>query len=222
MTHQETTASVTRALDEKNFMGAYLLLRESNLEKAVRYEYTGRIAATIVDELSRTRRDDRERIYYLRSLLAWIFRDVPGLASMYREQLRVTAGGVDLLGGFARGVSNIGDVAGGRKSVRDGIQDAADDAYRSAEQAAEEFTSGETGEQVSRFLSAAEQGIRDGLTQLGNFFRAMDSAGAQSHDDGTESDESAAARRRSDSDRAAESERGADVEDVPYEPPDEE
>lgn len=175
MTHQEIVASITRALDDKNFMGAYLLLRESSIDRAARYEYTGRIAATLVDELSRTRRDDRERIYYLRSLLAWIFRDVPGLAPLYREQLRAAAGGVDMLGGLARGVSNISDVAGGRKSVRDGIQDAADDAYRSAEYAADEFSSSETGEQVNHFLSAAEQGIRDGLTQLGHFFHAMNS-----------------------------------------------
>lgn len=208
MNQQELLASVTRALTEKNYVGAYLLLRESQLDRAVRYEYTGRIAATVVDELSRTRRDDRERIYYLRSLLAWIFKDVPGLAALYREQLRGTTGGNDWLGGFARGVNNIGDVASGRKTVGNGLQDAADDAYRQAERAAEQFAGTETGAQVNEFLSAAERGIRDGIGQLGNFFRALNNV-----DEPSEEEEP----WRTDPDRAAESARGDDVEDVSYE-----
>lgn len=214
MDTQEFKSSFERAMAEKNFVGAYLMLRESPIEKALRYEYTGRIAATLVDELSRTRRDDRERIFYLRSILAWIFRDVPGLAALYREQVGVTRARGDLLGGFARGFANVSDVATGRKRMEDGFQDAAEDVRRSAERAADSFASSDAGGQVNEFLTAAERGIREGLGQLGNFFRAMNEPERFSPDPSARSDE------EDDEDataRAVHSSRGEDVEDVEFE-----
>ncbi len=191
-------AHLTRLITDKNYLGAQLYLKQAELETEERNELLGMLATSVVDELSRTRRDDRERIVYLRSVLAWILREVPGLGSLYREQLRGAVGGPDLLSEMARGLRNFGDVASGRKSVGDGLNEAADDARRNFEDTAERFRSGESGDQVNEFIAGAEKGIRQGLDQLGEFFRAMNEERAGS--DHTAEDGRAAARADSEHD----------------------
>lgn len=170
-------AHLTRLMSDRNYLGAQLYLKDAELDDDERNELLGMLASGVVDELSRTRRDDRERIVYLRSVLAWILREVPGLGSMYREQLRQVSGSNDLLSQFTRGIRNFGDVAAGRKSVGEGFNEAADDARRNFEDVTDRMRSGESGDQVSEFLSSAERGIRQGLDQLGAFFRAMNEEG---------------------------------------------
>ena len=201
-------AHVTRLIGERNYVGAHLYLKEAELERAEYLELVGSVAGAIIDELSMTRRDDRERVYYLRSLLAWIFRDVPGLSALYREQVRESKGGTDVLGGLFRGVRNIGDVASGRKSVSEGIQDAAEDARRNVEDATEAARESDAGARIGEFLSFAEKGIRDGLDQLGSFFRSLNET-----DDSAPADEP----EQSDAERAARADADRDVEDAEYE-----
>lgn len=162
-----------RLITDRNYLGAQLYLREAELETDERNELVGTLATAVVDELSRTRRDDRERLVYLRSVLAWVLREVPGLGSLYREQLRSVTGRSDLFSEVTRGFRNIGDVASGRKSMSEGFQDAADDARRTFEDASDRWRSGESTEPVNEFLSSAEKGLRQGLDQLGAFFRSL-------------------------------------------------
>lgn len=204
-------AHLTRLLTDRNYLGAQLYLREAELERDERNELIGMLATAVVDELSRTRRDDRERIVYLRSVLAWILREVPGLGSMYREQLRTTAGGGDVVSQVARGFRTVGDVAAGRTS----FSEAADEARQSFEDATERLRSGESSEQVNDFLQSAEKGIRDGLDQLGAFFRAMNEERDRSTRPGRDEeastpDEEARAAARADSE--------SDVEDAEFTP----
>ena len=203
-------AYVTRLIGERNHVGAYLSLKEAELERAEHVELVGAIATAIVEELSKTRRDDRERVYYLRSLLAWLFRDVPGLSSLYREQVREAKGGQDLLGDLFRGVRNVGDVASGRKSVSDGFQDAAEDAKRNVEDAADAVRGSDTGARIGEFLNSAEKGIKDGLDQLGSFFRSMNEGPSGEGEDPERSQET-------DAERAARADAERDVEDADYE-----
>jgi hypothetical protein len=189
-------------ITDRNYLGAQLFLKEAELEKDERDELMGMLATSVVDELSRTRRDDRERLVYLRSILAWILREIPGLGSLYREQLRAATGGGDVLTEFTRGLRNFGDVASGRKSVGEGFSDAAEDARRNFEDAGERFRSGESGERVNEFFEAAEKGIRQGLDQLGAFFRAIneerpgegEAASGGASEEPTREEERAAAR----------------------------
>lgn len=173
---------LNRLITDRNYLGAQLYLREAELESDERNELIGALATAVVDELSRTRRDDRERLVYLRSVLAWVLREVPGLGSLYREQLRSATGRTDLFSEVTRGFRNIGDVASGRKSMSEGFQDAADDARRNFEDASERWRSGESGDQVNEFLSSAEKGLRQGLDQLGAFFRSLNEERAETHD----------------------------------------
>jgi hypothetical protein len=203
-------AHVTRLISERNYVGAYLYLKEAELERAEYLELVGSLTAAIIDELSKTRRDDRERIYYLRSVLAWIFRDVPGLSSLYREQIRSAKGGSDLLEGLFRGVKNVGDVASGRKTMSDGIQDAAEDARRNVEDAADAVRGSDAGARIGEFLSSAERGIKTGIEQLGAFFRDLNTSGS---DGEPESD----VDQPSDTEQAARADADRDVEDAEYE-----
>ena len=209
---------LNRLITDRNYLGAQLFLKEVELDTDERNELLGVLATAVVDELSRTRRDDRERLIYLRSILAWILREVPGLGSMYREQLRQASGGGDLLGEFSRGLRNLGDVASGRKSVDEGVTEAAEDARRNFEDAAERFRSGESAEGVNEFLSAAEKGIRQGIDQLGAFFRALneeqENRGETGEEGGHEGTASGEEARRA----AARADSEQDVEDAEFTP----
>jgi len=173
MSEANPRAHLDRLIADRNYLGAQLFLKETELEVEERNELLGVLATAVVEELSRTRRDDRERLVYLRSLLAWILREVPGLGSLYREQLRQSAGRGDLISEFSRGLRNLSDVASGRKDVDEGVSEAAEDARRGFEDAAERFRAGESAEGVDEFMSAAEKGVRQGMDQLGAFFRAL-------------------------------------------------
>ena len=207
-------ARIQRLIGDRNYLGAQLYLKEVEIEADERNELFGTLAAAVVDELSRTRREDRERIVYLRSVLAWILREIPGLGSVYREQLRAMTGGNDPLSGVTRGIRNLGDIASGRKSVGEGLAEAADDARRSFEDAADQLRDEAPSDQVGDFLSAAEKGIRGGLDQLGAFFRAMNEQEAEA-DHRTE-------RHDRDEDRraAARADNEQDVEDAEFTPDD--
>ncbi|MFW5716172.1 MAG: hypothetical protein ACOC0E_01865 [Spirochaetota bacterium] len=212
-------AHLNRLIADRNYLGAQLYLKEAELEKDERDELLGALATALVDELSRTRRDDRERLVYLRSVLAWVLREVPGLGSLYREQLRSATGGGDMLSDLTRGLRNLGDVASGRKSVGEGFNDAADDARRNFEDATERMRSGESGARVNEFFTAAEKGIRQGLDQLGEFFRVLNDEQAAGPSGG-------AGQAPGDTDRptrgaeeaAARADREEDVEDAEFAP----
>jgi len=203
-------AHLDRLIGDSNYVGAHLYLKEAELEKAEYSELVGVLAGAVANELSRTRRDDRERVYFLRSTLAWILRDVPGLGPLYREQLRESRGSSGLLSQVSRGLQNAGDVATGRKTVSEGFQDAADDVRRSFEDAADSVKSGEAGSRINDFLKSAESGIRQGLDQLGEFFKTMnESASDQAESEGPNDE--------SDAERAARAAANGDVEDASFE-----
>jgi hypothetical protein len=206
-------AHVNRLIGERNFLGAYLYLKDADLERDEFVELVGLVAGSVVDELSRTRREDRERVYFLRSILAWILRDVPGLGSLYREQLREGRGGTDWLSSVGRGFRNARDVASGKKSVSEGIGEAAEDARRGFEDATDAWKSGEAGSRLTEFLGNAEAGIRQGLDQFGEFLRTLNEQSAPG--DGETGD--AAEEGATDAESAARAHAKRDVEDAEYE-----
>lgn len=204
-------ARVNRLIEERNFLGAQLFLKEAEIADDERSELLGVLATAIVDELSRTRREDRERLAYLRSVLAWILREVPGLGGLYREQLREVSGNADAFADFRRSLRSLGDVASGRKSVSEGLSEASDEARRRFDDAAEQLRSGEPPEDVADFLAAAEKGIRGGLDQLSALFRAMNEDAEPKAEQHSQDDDGRAAAK-------ADSEH--DVEDADFSPED--
>lgn len=168
MTTEERMKRIQDMISDGNYVAAYTAIKESHMDDLDRTELTGKLVARIVDELSRcTRREDRERAVYLRTLLSWIFRDVPGLSTLYREQLRLAhrAEG-DLASGIYRNFRTISDVAGGRKSVAEGFEETAEQIRAGFEEAAENLRSGDPAESVRSI-------VKEGLEQFGRFFESM-------------------------------------------------
>lgn len=204
-------------VEKRNYVGAYMAVKQSALAELDRTEIVGEMVSAIVDELSSvTRRQERERAIYLRSILAWIFRDFPGLSSLYREQVRLVHNRGDIASDMYQGFKNINDVASGRKAVSEGIEETVDQVRQNLEDAAESFRAGDTSESFHSFVSAAETGIRDSLTQMGRLFEGLNSDRSANRDStrsdpdaNQENDEVGEMRRRDESE-------AEDYEDVRF------
>jgi hypothetical protein len=152
-------------LHQKNYLGAYQYLRELDIEKAERSASIGLVVTAIVEDLSVQPRQSRERVIYLRSVLSYVFKEYPGLTSLYREQLRVAQGKDDLISEVFKGFRNVADVATGRKTVNEGVEEAAEDMKDGFERS--------TGSSFDDLGKNAEKALRDGLEQVGNFFAGL-------------------------------------------------
>ena len=148
---EEQNKFLAGLIADSNYLGAAQYLKNLSLDSPERSAIMGKVISAVVDDLSLARgKGNRERTVYLRSVLSWLLRDYPGLASMYREQLRIASGNTDVLPELARGVRNLGDVFSGKKTVQEGMDDASEPLETIAEQAGELF--------------------KDGLNQIGEFF----------------------------------------------------
>ena len=134
---------------DKNYLGAAQYLKELPLEAAERSAKMGTIITAVVDDLA-SHGNNRERTMYNRSVLSWLLRDYPGLATLYREQLRLTSGDTGVLPELTRGFRNMGDVLSGKKTVVEGVQDAA--------------------EPLGDIAGQAESSLQDGLNRIATFF----------------------------------------------------
>ncbi|MFP4509161.1 MAG: hypothetical protein ACLFNQ_03445 [Spirochaetaceae bacterium] len=189
MTTEERIERIHEMIRDNNYVAAYTTIRESRLDEVEKTELSGKLVTRIVDELSRcTKREDREKAVYLRTLLSWIFRDIPGLSTLYREQLRLAHRGEgDFATDLYRNFRNISDVAGGRKSVAEGFEETAENIRVGFEEAAENLRSGDPTETVRTFMTTAESTIKDGLEQFGRFFESLNQQAQQPRDSNRQS-----------------------------------
>ena len=146
-------------LADKNYIAACLYLKNEEIPADTRYEITGVVAARIVDDLSVEK--SKEKVLYLRSILAWLLKDVPGLAATYREQLRLASGNQAFMQDILRGVRNFADAAtgGASESVNEKVEEAADNLRPEVIQ-----------EKVRDFFSQAGVDIDDGIKRAQDFF----------------------------------------------------
>ncbi len=148
---EEQKNFVRELIDEHNYLGAGQYVREIDMEMAMRSARMGTVVEAVIRDLDKSRsKSDRERVIYLRSVLAWLLKDYPGLASIYREQLRIATGSNDIIPELARGFRNVNDVVSGKKSVQEGVEDAA--------------------EPLEGLADQAGKLLNQGLNQLGDFF----------------------------------------------------
>ncbi|MBN1686651.1 MAG: hypothetical protein JW852_08350 [Spirochaetales bacterium] len=146
-------------LADKNYIAACLYLKNEEIPDDAKYEITGEVAARVIDDLAAEK--NKEKILYLRSILVWLFREVPGLASVYREQLRLASGGQGMMRDFLRGVRTFADVASG--GATESVQE-------KAEEAAENLRPEVIQEKVKDFFSHAGVDIDDGIKRAQEFF----------------------------------------------------
>lgn len=163
---------IERLLREKNYVGAYLTLREERIDPRGRNEYTGRIVERVMAELS-SGTISPERAKYLHSVAGWIFRDVPGLASLYREQLRSPTTRTNLLGDLVDGVRGVGDVLSGKRSLPDEVDGVVQDAKERIADSVDRAARSAPAKGVDGFFDAASEGLRGGLERLGEAFDEM-------------------------------------------------
>lgn len=155
-------AEFDRLTGRGNFLGAYEYLKNSDLDKQQKTINSSELAAQIVDKLSATPRTDKEGAAFLRSVLLYMFRDYPGLASIYREQLRFAHGSAEPYTGLLRGMKNVADVASGKKSVEEGLEDAGQDIREGLES--------DVGPGLESLAREAAKGVELGLKGLADLF----------------------------------------------------
>jgi hypothetical protein len=144
-------------LEEQNYVAACLFLKNEELPDDARYETTGEVAKRVIDDLALEK--NKEKILYLRSILVWLFKDVPGLASVYREQLRLASDGPNVVRDFMRGVRTFSDLATGGETVGEKVDDMTENLKPEAIQ-----------EKVKDFFSDAGLDIDEGIKKAQDFF----------------------------------------------------
>ena len=149
-------------LSEKNYVAACLSLKNIEIDDMDKYEVTGEVAKCVVADLASEK--NREKVLYLRSVLIWLFKDVPGLASVYREQLRLASNAANPVRDFVRGVQTFSDMATGGKSAD--IEETVDDI-------AENLRPEAIQEKVKDFFSQAGVDIDEGIKKATDFFDSL-------------------------------------------------
>jgi hypothetical protein len=149
-------------LEDKNYIAACLYLKNEEIETEVKHEITGAVATRVIDDLSQE--TNREKILYLRSILVWLFKDVPGLATVYREQLRLASGSQAFMRDLFRGARSFVDAATGgtSESVGEKVEEAADNLRPDVIQ-----------EKVKDFFSQAGVDVDDGIKKAQDFFDSL-------------------------------------------------
>jgi hypothetical protein len=174
---REDIQSMTRS---GNYLGAYsgIDLVEDELEKR---ELVGELVETMVIDLeNQTMGKNKERVYYLRSLLLYIFRDYPGLSGIYRLQLRSDEKS-DLFGLF-RGLGDAAKRTGEAMDVPNSVEDAVEALKRNVNEFADDVKSGQFNEKVKDFFSKAEESMRESFRHVNDVYDGMQERSDRSQD----------------------------------------
>lgn len=149
-------------LADRNYIAACLYLKNEEVLEDTKHEMTGVVSSRIIDDLSVEK--SREKILYLRSILVWLLKDIPGLATVYREQLRLASGNQAFMQDIFRGVRNFADAAtgGASETVNEKVEEAARNMRPEVIQ-----------EKVKDFFSQAGVDIDDGIRKAQAFFDSL-------------------------------------------------
>ena len=156
-------------LEDKNYVAACLYVKNEEIPDDTKYEITGEVATRVIDDLAVEK--NKEKILYLRSIMVWLLKDVPGLAAAYREQLRLASGSQRIMRDFLNGVRTFADVTTG--GVSESVHD-------KAEEVAENLNPDAIQEKVKDFFSQAGVNLDDGIKKAQDFFDNL--AGRRQHE----------------------------------------
>ena len=147
-------------LEEQNYVAACLFIKNEAVPDDGKYEITGEIAKHVVDNLAVEK--NKEKILYLRSILVWLFKDVPGLAAVYREQLRLASDSPNIVRDFMRGVRTFSDATGGTESFGEKVEEATENLKPDVIQ-----------EKVKDFFNDAGLDVDEGIKKARDFFETL-------------------------------------------------
>ncbi len=156
-------------ISNRNYLGSWMLLKESGLERTEEAIQTGVLASDLINAIAESRSPElREKQMYYRSLLSYILKDWPGLASLYREQTR------PLLGGMSAGLvpdhlsdlwQDFSDVMSGRKNLDESFR------QRMAETQNKAREFGVNLDPLQEFAKDAERELRRGVDEVRDYLK---------------------------------------------------
>lgn len=154
-------------LRDENWIGAWTYLKATKIERSEEGIMIGLLTNGLQKSLTLARqKDDKEKLNYLRSLLSWVLREYPGLASLYREQLRPSN-----LPGIPDGLQDIwrdfNDILAGRKTL--------DEDFKERMRNASIHFSGEgvEGDAFANIARDAENELRKGMEGVRDFLGSL-------------------------------------------------
>ena len=158
-------------LNEENYIAAYSNLRESKYSKMERNELAGILVNDLIKELDAIpTRGKSEKRTMLRSMLLWVFRDYPGLAQLYKNQLRSNDSDQRNLLTF---LSDMRDPDKARERVGEEVDNLFDNVKQNLDDTADDIKTGRAQDKMKDFIDQAEHNIRDGIRNLADIFESV-------------------------------------------------
>jgi hypothetical protein len=172
MAENDKIGRINTLIGEKNFLSAYLLIKDAAFPRDMQTEYMGKIVQELLNELGlSTGRRNREKVYFYRSLLIMICEDVPGLARIYKRELR-SAQDTDSPFNLIRQIRNLTNT-GDKSELQESIENTIEDISEKIEDTAENINEGRIDESVNDLFRLAGDGIRQGLESFNNFLKQL-------------------------------------------------
>lgn len=157
-------------LNEENYIAAYSNLKESGLSRRDRNELAGLMVRDIINDLEALPpKGHNEKKTFLRSMLLWIFRDYPGLAMLYKGQIRSSSPDKSLFGLL----NDLSDPEKAKERVAVEMENLADNVKQGLEDTADDLKSGRTQEKVKDFIDQAEANVREGIRNIAEIFDSI-------------------------------------------------
>jgi hypothetical protein len=165
MTKQEILRKIDDLTMESNYIAAYGYLREYLPEDSVRFEYGGKIAMAIIEEIDHLPpgKEGKQRLLYLRSILMWIFRDIPGLGGLYRDELKNAGERLDPIGDVVKNLQNLSKFISGGNASTEQVKDTFEVLRKNIDKTIEDLGGGDVQDQVKTFFSNVERGLRESV-----------------------------------------------------------
>ncbi len=170
-------SALEKNLEDKNFLAAYLILKDSTISRQEVWEYTGKIVTSIIQEMGSSGSKSEKNLYY-RSLLLLIFEDVPGLSRIYGRQLRLleeSRASFDIL----KNLRNLVDAAKDKEELKLQIENTFENIKETIEDTTQNIQDGTTQKHMDDFFYVAGEGIKEGLKAFSSFLSNMSGSSSE-------------------------------------------
>jgi hypothetical protein len=160
-----------RLVSEKNFLAAYMLVKESTMQREESLEHTGNLVKAIIDEMAERGARGDKNVFY-RSLLLFIFEDIPAFGRIYARQLRLleeSKSSFDVL----KNIRAIIDASNDKEELKAKIEETLSGIKEKIEDTTQDIRDGTAQQKMEDFFYVAGEGIKEGLRQFASFMKSM-------------------------------------------------
>ncbi len=172
MNREEELDHIRDMINNGNYLGAGRRILNLHEGEPERDDLLGEMAMAAVDELNNlSPRSNGEKIYYLRSVLAWIFREVPGLSFLYRDQLKYSNPGIESVFDFFKKRTHF---PSSPEDAVETVKETVENIKQTVDDASEKISKEDIRKTTDDILQQAEKGIKDGVNMVSDFLKSMD------------------------------------------------